>query len=244
MVDGGAVIKRIVKNDDSESCCVGCRGRYSCATDKRTNENKQEGMMTGLKTIRDIAGLGNEASPVSNSVLIIIDAQNTYTEGVMKLDGVEAALEECKKLLERFRRADRPIFHIQHDAGPGSPYDVTDHIGQIADIVAPMAGEPVITKAFPNAFTQTELDDLVKQTGTKNLILAGFMSHMCVNSTARGGFSLGYNPTVVASATATRALPSRVTGKALPAGQVHEAALAALSDLPSAVVPSVEDVPD
>ena len=51
-------------------------------------------------------------------------------------------------------------------------------------------------------------------------------------------------PTVVASATATRALPSKVTGNDVPAAQVHEAALAALSDRPSAVVPAVSDVPD
>jgi len=200
--------------------------------------------MSEITTIRDIAGLGNMASSISDSALIIVDAQNTYTEGVMKLEGVDAAMQECKRLLDKFRSAGRPVFHIQHDAGPGSPYDIKDHRGQIADIVAPIEGEQVITKAYPNSFIETELDDLIKSTGTKNLIIAGFMSHMCVNSTARGAFSLGYNPTVVASATATRALPSKVTGNILPAAQVHEVALAALSDLPSAVVASVEDVPD
>jgi len=200
--------------------------------------------MTTLTTIRDLAGLGHEASSVQESALIIIDAQNTYCEGVMKLEGVEAALVECRKLLERFRQAGRPIFHIRHDAGPGTPYDVTAPIGQIADVVAPIDGEAVITKNYPNSFAQTELEELLQKTGVKNLILAGFMSHMCVNSTARAAFTLGYNPTVVASATATRALPSKVTGKDVPAAQVHEAALAALSDLPSAVVPAVSNVPD
>ncbi|MGH1460764.1 MAG: cysteine hydrolase family protein [Neptuniibacter sp.] len=200
--------------------------------------------MSEPTTIRDLAGLGHSSSAVSDSALIIIDAQNTYCEGIMKLDGVDAALNECKKLLERFRKANRPIFHIRHDAGPGTPYDVTAPIGQIVDAVSPIAGEPVITKNFPNSFTQTDLDNLLKSTEANNLILAGFMSHMCVNSTARGAFSLGYNPTVVASATATRALPSKVTGNTVPSEQVHEAALAALSDLPSAVVPTVSDVPD
>jgi len=200
--------------------------------------------MSTVTTIRDIVGLGNESSSISDSALIIIDAQNTYTEGAMKLDGVDLAMQECKKLLERFRRAGRPVFHIQHNGGPGSLFDINDHIGQISDIVAPIKSEPVITKAYPNSFAQTELDRLIKSTDTKNLIIAGFMSHMCVNSTAREAFSLGYNPTVVASATATRALPSKVTGNILSSEQVHEVALAALSDLPSAVVASVEDVPD
>lgn len=200
--------------------------------------------MSEITTIRDIAGLGNTSSAISDSALIIVDAQNTYTQGVMKLDGVDVAMQECKKLLERFRRAGQPVFHIRHDAGPGSPFDVNEHIGQIADEVAPIDGEPVITKAYPNSFAQTELDELIKPTGIKNLIITGFMSHMCINSTARGAFTLGYNPTVVASATATRALPSKVTGKTLPSEQVQEVALAALSDLPSAVVASGENVPD
>lgn len=203
-----------------------------------------EKRMSEQPTIRDLAGLSNEASPVSESALIIIDAQNTYCEGVMKLEGVEAALEDCKTLLERFRTANRPVFHIQHDAGEGTPYDVNSPIGQIADIVAPISGEDVITKNYPSSFVNTELDNLLKQKGINNLIICGFMSHMCVNSTARGAFSLGYNPTVVASATATRALPSTTSSDIIPAEQIHAAALAALSDLPSAVVPSIADVPD
>lgn len=200
--------------------------------------------MTDLSTLRDLVGLGNNASAISTSALVIIDAQNTYREGIMQLEGVEPALEECKVLLERFRAEGRPVFHIQHDAGPGTPYDVTAAIGQIAEPVAPLDGEPVLVKNFPNSFANTELDALLKAADIKDLILVGFMSHMCVNSTARGAFTLGYNPTVVASATATRALPSRVSGEAIPADILNEAALAALSDLPSAVVATPADVPN
>ena len=200
--------------------------------------------MSELKTIRDIAGLGEESSSVADSALIIIDAQNTYCEGIMKLEGVEKALGECRQLLERFRNAGRPIFHIRHDAGAGTPYDVSSHIGQIVDLVAPADGEPVITKNYPNSFVGTELDASLKRAGVQNLILVGFMSHMCVNSTARGAFSLGYRPTVVASATATRSLPLKATGEVIPASQVHSAALAALSDLPAVVVGTSANVPD
>ncbi|MDR2220927.1 MAG: cysteine hydrolase [Methylobacillus sp.] len=199
--------------------------------------------MSELKTLRDLVGLGDAASAVANSALIIIDAQNTYCEGIMKLDGMEQALAECKVLLDRFRNARRPVFHIQHDAGPGTPYDVNSRIGQIVDLLAPANGEPVITKNYPNSFAGTQLDALLKQQGIENLILVGFMSHMCVNSTARGAFDTGYRPTVVASATATRALPLKIAGTSLSSAQVHAAALAALSDLPAAVVASATDVP-
>jgi nicotinamidase-related amidase len=200
--------------------------------------------MSQLKTIRDIAGLGDASTAISDSALVIIDAQNTYCEGVMKLEGMEKALQECRVLLDRFRKAGRPVFHIRHDAGPGSPYDVTSPIGQIIDLLAPAQGEPVITKNYPNAFAETELEALVKKAETKNLILVGFMSHMCVNSTARGAFSLGLNPTVVASATATRALPYKVTGEVIPASVLNAAALAALGDLPAAIVGTQANVPD
>ena len=200
-------------------------------------------MTTASTTLRDLKGLGHTPSGLSESALIMIDCQNTYREGIMKLEGVENALEEGKKLLERARALGIPIFHIRHDAGPGSPYDINDHIGAIADIVAPIEGEPVITKNFPNSFVQTDLDEQLKAKGVKNIILAGFMTHMCVNSTAHGGFNLGYTPTVVASATATRPLQA-ANGKVLSAQEVHDGALASTRDLYAAVVDSVSDVPD
>lgn len=134
------------------------------------------------------------------------------------------------------------MFHIRHDSGPGSPYDVNAPIGAIADIVAPKDGEPVITKNFPNSFVQTDLDEQLKAKGVKNIILAGFMTHMCVNSTAHGGFNLGYSPTVVASATATRPLEA-ANGKVLSAQAVHDGALASTRDLYAAVVDTVSDLP-
>ena len=200
-------------------------------------------MTTASTTLRDLKGLGHTPSGLSESALIMIDCQNTYREGIMELEGVENALEEGKKLLERARALGIPIFHIRHDAGPGSPYDINDHIGAIADIVAPIEGEPVITKNFPNSFVQTDLDEQLKAKGVKNIILAGFMTHMCVNSTAHGGFNLGYAPTVVASATASRPLQA-ANGKVLSAQEVHDGALASTRDLYAAVVDNVSDVPD
>jgi hypothetical protein len=73
-------------------------------------------------------------------------------------------------------------------------------------------------------------------------VLAGFMTHMCVNSTARGAFNLGYAPTVVANATATRALPG--TTAAVPPATLQAASLAALGDLFAIVAPDSAAIPD
>jgi nicotinamidase-related amidase len=193
-------------------------------------------------TLRELASLPAAPAPLTESTLVLIDCQNTYTQGVMELDGVQAALDETALLLERARTAGIPVIHIQHDDGPGSLYDIAGESGAIAAQVAPRGGEPVIVKNYPNSFVETDLEAELKTVGASNLILAGFMTHMCVNSTARGAFNLGFAPTVVAAATATRALPG-VAGASVPAETVQAASLAALSDLFAVVVPGAADIP-
>lgn len=97
-------------------------------------------------------------------------------------------------------------------------------------------------KNYPNSFVATDLDAKLTAGSAQNLVIAGFMTHMCVNSTARGAFNLGYAPTVVAAATATRALPG-VAGGEVPAENLQAASLAALSDLFAVVVRGVESIP-
>ncbi len=193
-------------------------------------------------TLRALSGLPSTPASLADSTLIMIDCQNTYVRGVMALDGVAAALDEAAELLERARSAGIPIIHFKHDAGEGSPYDVRAEIGQIVDQVAPRGDETVIVKQFPNSFVQTDLDDRLKAASARNLVLAGFMTHMCVNSTARGAFNLGYAPTVVASATATRALPS--TPDTVSSAALQAASLAAIGDLFGIIVPDVAAIPD
>jgi len=192
-------------------------------------------------TLRALTGAPKEPAPLSRSALVMVDLQNTYTRGVMELENVQPAIDEAAVLLDRARSAGIPIFHIQHDAGEGSPYDVRAEIGAIVDRVAPRDGETVIVKNYPNAFTATELNDLLEP--GSDLVLAGFMTHVCINSTARGAFSLGHRPTVVASATATRALPAP-DGGIVPAGTMQTAGLAAIADIFGIVVPDGAGVPD
>jgi nicotinamidase-related amidase len=179
---------------------------------------------------------------LADSTLVMIDCQNTCTEGVMALEDVSSALDEAARLLERARAAGIPIVRIQHDGGAGTPYDIRTEIGQIVDRVAPQGEEPVVVKEFPNSFVQTDLHDRLSAGSAHDLILAGFMTHMCVNSTARGAFSLGYSPTVVAGATATRALPG--PDGDVPAAMLQASSLAAISDLFGVVVPTSEAIPD
>jgi nicotinamidase-related amidase len=194
-------------------------------------------------TLRALAELPLVPAPLTQSTLVMIDLQNTYTRGVMELEGVQAAIDEAATLLDRARTAGIPIIHVQHSDGPGSLYDVEGESGAIVDRVAPRDGETVVVKQYPNSFVQTELDDRLKAVGAQNLVLAGFMTHMCVNSTARGAFNLGYAPSVVAAATATRSLPG-VDGASVPAAALHAASLAGMADLFAVVVPDATAIPD
>jgi nicotinamidase-related amidase len=194
-------------------------------------------------TLRDLLGLSDRPAALKDSVLVMVDCQNTYREGVMRLDGVEDALAHAAHLLSRARALGIPVFHIMHDAGEGSPYDVTAPIGRISAEVAPRPGEPVIVKDHPSSFFRTDLEERLRTTGLTDLVLAGFMTHMCVNSTARDAFNLGYRPTVVAAATATRDLAGP-DGTVVPAATLQAAALAGIADLFALVVGKADEIPD
>ncbi|MEJ2861103.1 cysteine hydrolase family protein [Actinomycetospora flava] len=197
---------------------------------------------TPSTTLRELTGMPAAPASLRESALVMIDLQNTYTRGVMALENVEPAIDEAAALLDRARSAGIPIIHVQHDAGEGTPYDVRAEIGAIVDRVAPRDGEHVIVKNFPNSFVGTDLEDHLRSRSASNLVLAGFMTHMCVNSTARGAFNAGFAPAVVAGATATRALPG--PDGTVPASSLQSASLAALSDMFAVVVPDTAAIPD
>ncbi|MET9600433.1 isochorismatase family protein [Streptomyces sp. NPDC006459] len=191
-------------------------------------------------TLRELSGLdGTPASP-ADSTLILVDYQNTYTRGVMELSGWEPALEAAAALLARARAAGAKVVHVVNDGGEGTPYDIRAEIGAIHPRVAPAPGEPVVVKTVPNAFADTDLGEHVDAAGHKDVIVAGFMTHMCVTFTAEGAFLRGNRPTVVADACATR--PLRTAVAEVSAEQLHHAALATIADLYGVVVPSASSL--
>ncbi|MGW6980928.1 cysteine hydrolase family protein [Streptomyces sp. NPDC054932] len=187
-------------------------------------------------TLRDLSGLDRSPASVAGATLVLVDYQNTYTRGVMELTGWEPALDAAAALLGRAREAGAKVIHVVNDGGEGSPYDIRADIGGIHPRVAPAPGEPVVVKTVPNAFVDTDLGELVDAAGRKDVIVIGFMTHMCVTFTAEGAFLRGNRPTVVADACATRPLRTAVAD--VSAEQLHHGALATIADLYGVVVPS------
>ncbi|MEU4547305.1 cysteine hydrolase family protein [Nonomuraea dietziae] len=198
---------------------------------------------TASPTLRQVSGLPTGPARLADSTLVLIDYQNTYRTGVMALPAADRALAAGARLLERARAAGARVIHVVNDGGPGTPYDVRAEIGAISPQVAPRDGEPVVVKTFPDAFHQTDLQQVLKDLNAgPDLILAGFMTHMCVTFTAQGAFNLGYHPTVVADACATRPL-SGPDGALLSADTLHDAALTTIGDLFGLVVPTADALP-
>ncbi len=184
--------------------------------------------MTAPTTLFALAGYTPAPSPLSELCLVLIDYQNEYLSGPLALPGAEAAVGRAADLLARARAAGTRIIHIAHKGAPGGLFDRAGKRGAIIEALAPGDGEPVVEKPRPNAFSGTDLAERVGAAGTK-LILAGFMTHMCVASTARAALDLGYVTTVAADACATRDLPGH-DGGVITADHLHRAELAALSD--------------
>ncbi len=193
--------------------------------------------MTAARTLLQLAGADATPGPLARSVVVVIDAQREYVDGRLPLPGAAPALDAIRRLLAQARAAGAPVIHVAHLGKAGGMFDPDGPGGQIADEARPEPGEAVITKGLPNSFAGTDLQAVLKQTGRTSLVLAGFMTHMCVSSTARAGLDLGYRMTVIADATATRALPDPTGGLDIDAAMLQRAALAELADRFAVVAP-------
>jgi len=185
--------------------------------------------MSSAKTLLEMAGADLTPARADEACLVLIDFQNEYLEGPVALPDGPAAVEAAKRLLAAVREAGAPVLHVAHRGREGSLFDRAARRGAFIDWLGPEAGETVIEKPLPNAFAQTGLETALAATGRRKLIVAGFMTHMCVSSTVRAALDFGYMSTVAADACASRDLPDG-SGGVVAADAVHRVALAELAD--------------
>lgn len=182
------------------------------------------------RTLFDLAGAPPHPSRPSDpdAVLLIIDAQREYVDGALPLHGVQEAIATIARLLAQARTAGTPVIHVVHK-GQGALFNPASPGFEIVALLQPLAGETIIEKSKVSAFAGTGLAEALQRIGRRQLVVAGFMTHHCVSTTARAARDLGYTPTIVATATATRDLPDGQRG-VIPAAVVQRASLAALAD--------------
>jgi nicotinamidase-related amidase len=160
---------------------------------------------------------------------IVVDLQNEYLPtGKLPLVDLDAALGNAARVIAAARAKGELLIHVRHEgAKPDAPAFTPGSVGvQIIPAVAPLSGETVIVKNYPNSFRGTPLKEVLDAQGVKELVVIGAMSHMCIEATSRAAADLGYPVTVAHDACATMNL--EFNGTAVPAAQVHAASMAAL----------------
>ena len=171
-----------------------------------------------------------------SKALIIIDIQYDYFEnGKSELVGAKEAAEKARLLLDKFRKDRLPVIHIQHIANrAGATFFIPGTKGsEIHEIVKPTQEEKLIIKHFPNSFRETGLLGHLQSNNITELIIAGMITHMCVDSTTRAAKDLGFNCTVISDACATKDL--EINKEKVKAAEVQKAFLSALSHYYSTV---------
>ena len=176
-----------------------------------------------------------------DKALILIDIQNDYfPAGKMEVSGsVEASLR-AREVLDFFREKQMPVIHVRHvSVRAGASFFLPGTQGaEIHQNVEPLSTEAVIEKNYPNSFRNTPLRAFLEKEGITGLAIAGMMTHMCVDATARAAFDYGFGCTILHDACATRQLS--FGSETVPAGQVQSAFLAALNGIYAEVVSATE----
>jgi nicotinamidase-related amidase len=193
-------------------------------------------------TLRQLSVASSTPASLADSVILVIDAQKEYTEGLIPLEGINESIDALSAFIAKARGLNVPIIHIIHIGKSGSKiFNPDGSFVEIIDKVKPVEGESIVKKNLPSSFKGTTLEEELIKVGRKNLIITGYMTHMCVNSTTRDAVEAGYHCTIVSELTTTRNLPDG-KGGIIPASVVKEVNLASLADRFAIIVDKSTDI--
>jgi nicotinamidase-related amidase len=175
-----------------------------------------------------------------NTALILIDIQQGFDLPYWGKRNNPHAEERMADLLAHWRTAKMPVFHVRHASlNPKSPLAPGQSGHEFKREVAPLPGEPVITKNVNSGLIGTDLEQSLRALNIDSLVMVGLTTDHCVSTTARMAANLGFNVFVVEDATATHDRTA-ADGKTIPAQQVHETNLASLNGEFATVVTSAD----
>jgi nicotinamidase-related amidase len=166
--------------------------------------------------------------------LVVIDVQESFRQQpqwpAISNPGIAV---DVARLVDGMRAGgDLVVWVLHSEPGSGTPFDpVSGHV-RYMDPLAPLAGEPQLVKTSHNAFTTTNLQQLLTQRGITEVIVCGIRTEQCCETTARLASDLGYQVTFVTEATAT----GPVAHRGAPAGRSVEELLADPRTLPARAV--------
>jgi nicotinamidase-related amidase len=138
---------------------------------------------------------------------------------------VERTTENINALMENARRGGVPVVLIQHEDNRGLVRDSSPW--ELAKELQAGAGDFRVGKRTPDSFLGTELESLLTSLGVKHVVVCGYASEFCVDTTVRRAAALGYPVTIAADAHTTHDKPHA------KAAQIREHHNATLSDIGS-----------
>jgi nicotinamidase-related amidase len=137
--------------------------------------------------------------------LLVIDVQESFRQRpIWAITTNQEIAKQVGRLTDTFRSAGDLVIWVLHiEPGTGSVFDPA--LGFVRPIAGlqPAPGEPVLHKTAHNAFTTTNLQQLLTERGIGELVVCGIRTEQCVETTARLASDLGYRVTFVTDATAT-----------------------------------------
>jgi nicotinamidase-related amidase len=166
------------------------------------------------------------------AAVLMIDVQREYfaERSPLRIPDGQAVLGKLHTLIEDCRETNLlPVVHVRHEEAPGAPVFAADGpLIETMPAVAPRGIEPTVVKHAPGAFTRTELGGVLSQLNVNCLVIAGFMTHMCCDTTARQAQERGLEVVFLTDGTATRDLAYE--DRIVSHREVHAATLAAQAD--------------
>lgn len=137
------------------------------------------------------------------TVLLLIDAQ----EGMYQIDppvyNGKTLLQNLKKIVSYAREKHIPLIYVQHNGPSGSPLEAGTAGWNIHEEIAPEKHDIILSKDTPDCFYETSLMEHLEKLEITRLILSGIQTELCVDTTCRRGFSLGYKVTLAKDAHST-----------------------------------------
>lgn len=137
---------------------------------------------------------------MERTALLVIDAQNEMFDETNPVYKWKELLENLQPLIEKARSSDVPVIFVQHN---DKVLVNGTHDWEIHPSIRPIEGDTVIQKWTPDSFHETNLQDELETKGIQHLVITGNQTEMCVDTTCRRVFSLGYKVTLVKDAHGT-----------------------------------------
>ncbi|RKN27113.1 isochorismatase family protein [Micromonospora musae] len=157
---------------------------------------------------------------MSRTALVVIDVQESFRQRPIWAYGSNPDIVgQVNRLVAAAReRGDLVLWVLHAEPGSGGVFDPALGHVRLIDGLAAAEGEPTLVKTAHNAFTTTNLQQLLTLAGVHDVTVCGIRTEQCVETTTRLGSDLGYRMTFVTDATMTFPIPHRdLPGTAGPA---------------------------